>query len=69
MKSVKGTLASVREKTTEVLTEAEPFVNDDDTSAAFITVTLFTKICNDSNDKTEGAIGIQGDSDLIPKSL
>lgn len=69
MKSVKGTLAGVREKTTEVLTEAEQIINDDDTSAAFITVTLFTKIGNDSNAKTDGTIGIHGDSDLIAQLL
>ena len=69
MKSVKGTLAGVREKTTEVLTKAEQIINDDNTSSAFITVTLFAKIGNDSNAKTDGAIGMHGDSDLIAQSL
>ena len=64
-----GTLAGVREKTTEVLTEAEQIINDDKTRSALITVTLFTKIGDDSNAKTDGTIGMRGDSDLIAQSL
>ena len=69
MKLVEGTLAGVREKTTEVLTEAEQIINDDKTRSALITVTLLTKIGEDNDAKTGGTIGMRGDSDLIAGSL
>lgn len=69
MTTREGTLAGVREKTTEVLTEAEQIINDDKTRSALITVTLLTKIGEDNDAKTGGTIGMRGDSDLIAGSL
>ena len=69
MKAVEGTLADVREKTTAILTEAEQIINDDNTRSAFITITILAKVCNDSHAKTDGTIGIRGDSDLIAELL
>lgn len=69
MKSVEGTLAGVREKTTEVLTEAEQTVNNDSVRSALITITLLIKSDGDNNANTSGTIGMRGDSDLIAQSL
>ena len=69
MKSVEGTLAGVREKTTEVLTEVEQTVNNDSVRSALITITLLTKSDGDYNGNTDGTIGMLGDSDLIAQSL